>query len=331
MVKSYFKTNPRLSNDAKEIYKRPPKAFLPIIAMRLNEIWQCDLFFITNINVSTILSVIDIYSRRAWIVKVKTAKMKKNGKKAEDILESFKYAIEKLGAMPEVVMLDGGVEFQKSYSEYLKNNDIEKRVVEGDNLHNTNMKLKMSIVERFNSTARSLIKTYLIDNEQQTLTQNDLDKLSVSYNNHKHSTIDATPNEVWLGHKKPKRRMYKHNIEKVTLKVGNDVRLMYQYKSMEKGRKDKPVYSSKVYKILERYGNTFLISDGKEKFYPYTRLLLSNDKGEVYEKKKYVPKPAPVFERTITKSSLRKKKRVDYSAMGGGIGCSCRGGCRFCG
>jgi hypothetical protein len=260
--KSYFKSG--VSEKTREVFKTPIRKFLPITASRLNEIWQIDLMFMNTLTLKVILCVIDIYSRKAWIIKLKS-------KKAHHTLEGMKYAMKMIGGEPEVVMMDGGVEFKKSFLEFLENKDIEVRVARGDNWKATSIKLKQAIVERFNSTARSLILNYREETGKLALTQSDLDILSEDYNRRKHRTIGMSPDDVVAG-AIPKQKVYKHNIQETGFAVGDRVRLLMQYKEMEKGRKDKRVYSKEVYEIVKKKANRFKLNDGKN-YYPYTRLL----------------------------------------------------------
>jgi len=271
-MRTYFKRGAR--TETRELFAKPVKKYLPIRAYELNDIWQIDLFFITTLNVKIVLSVIDIYSRQGWVVRI-------SNKKASTTLEAFKYAIKKMGGnLPRVVMMDGGSEFKKSFTEYLKDNEVEIRTARGDALANSNIKLTQAIVERYNRTMRDILASYLIEEKKKYLTQKDFDILSEDYNNNKHRTIQATPNEIVAG-KQPEQNIERYHISKTPFNIGDKVRVLTQSKNAFK-QKDRPNYSKIVFEIEGQKYNRFKLNDGL--YYPYTRLRKS--KLPITEKKK---------------------------------------------
>ena len=149
MGKSYF--NDGLDLKIKEVYYKPRKRyFKQISAPSLNYIFQSDLFFFKN---KIILTTIDIYSRRAFAVLI-------SNKKPESVLKGFKTVVKSMGK-PKVLMIDGGREFMGVFGKYLKENDIEKRISEGNSLEIKQIKTKQGIVERYNRTILSLLRSYL--------------------------------------------------------------------------------------------------------------------------------------------------------------------------
>lgn len=253
-----------------EIFKRVRQKFIPIEANYKNEIWQIDLMFI---NVHThkyiLMCCIDIYSRYGQIYLMKD-------KTAEEARLGIMKFINKIGT-PKFIMFDDGGEFKGNAQKYLEDiAETTKITTYGDGTDNKKIKTKMAIVERWNGTIRHSIHIYLEQSGEKKLTQETLNELCDDYNRRKHSGIQVKPVDVMNDKVKPQRVMYKHNIEanELKFKEGDAVRLLQQYKTMEKGRKDKPIWSREVYEIIERKGNRFKISDGK--YYPYTRLMKSH-------------------------------------------------------
>ncbi len=108
-----------------------------------NEIWGADLLDVSNIKddnngINFLLIVIDIYSRYAWAVPLKS-------KKAKDVLNGFK----SLKLLPKFLWCDEGKEFfNKDMLDYLKMNDVI--------IYHTYSGLKSVFAERFNRTLREI-------------------------------------------------------------------------------------------------------------------------------------------------------------------------------
>ena len=297
-MKSYFKDS--VNNNIREMTKIPLKRFKPIVANSINEIWQMDLFFINMMGTKVVLSVIDIYTRMGWIVKL-------SDKKALTVLDALKYAIKKIGGKPKIVMLDGGSEFKDGFLRYLKKQKIEVRISKGDALQLRSIKLKQAIVERFNLTMRNLIKAYLLEENKKILTQKDFDLLSEDYNNHFHSSIQATPNSIVDGNSVPMLKIRKYHIDKLPFGIGDTVRVLRQYnETFSRGRKDKTNYSKDVYEIVDQKYNKFKLNN--DKWYPYTRLLKSQETISVMKE----PKLKTDIRRSkrLSKQSVRKSERL---------------------
>lgn len=268
MPKSYFKKDVKQST--KELFTKPKRKFLPIIADFPNEIFQIDLMFYNDI---TILSVIDVFSRKGFIHKVSNKKPTSIKKSFQEILKLYPVDIKKVYS----VQMDDGNEFKGVFKKYLNDNNVDIVIVSGNSSADKAIHLKQAIVERFNGTMRSLINNFLDDTEKTKPSQKDFDLLNEGYNEHKHSTIRCTPNQAYSKTKKPDRVIYKHNISQKDIKfnIGDTVRLLLQHPKIVKNRKQKKNYSSRQYIITEREGNTFKLNDDTNEFYPYTRLLLS--------------------------------------------------------
>lgn len=269
MVKSYFSKD--INKTTKEIFAIPKRKFLPIEADFPNEIFQCDLLFY-NKNI-TILSVIDVYSRKAFIQKC-------SSKTATSILKAFKDVLKKFPVEPKKiysVQVDDGGEFKGVFKQFLNKNDIDLVIIEGNSTQDTSIHLKQAIVERYNGTMRNLIKRYLDVEDIKIPTQKDFDILNDGYNEHIHSTIQCSPNKAYSMVEKPRRKLYNYNIKNsdINFKIGTKVRLLIQYKKMSKNAKNRKNYSKEIYKIIDREGHTFKITDGTNNYYPYTRLRIT--------------------------------------------------------
>jgi hypothetical protein len=233
--------------------------------------------------------------------------------------------VKRLGT-PKNIYFDGGSEFKGVVESYLRDiTDAEKITAYGDGTNNRKIKTKMAVVEAWNGRIRKAINIKVEVEGLNTITQETLNEIADDYNAKKHRGIGVRPKDAMSDKAVPKRIMYKHNIESINLpfKIGDAVRILIQYEDMETGRKDKPRYTRDVYSIIDRNGNRFRLSDGE--YYPYTRLMKSREKSNVFYVKKKSLRERLVegeFDKIKNKSkksestlnerkSTRERKKVD--------------------
>jgi len=259
MRKSYFRDKVGLA--VAEVYSEPRKRkYIKIVSPSLNYIFQSDLLFYKN---KIILTTIDIFSRRAYSILIPN-------KQANSVKKAFQKTIKYLGK-PNVVMVDGGGEFKREFLNYLKSSGIEVRVSGNDSMRYKSIKTKQGISERYNRTVKNLLNSYLLIEQKTNFGQRDLDIINDDYNNHKHSSINFTPNEIVAG-ALPKNRVSR-NIKNTSLEIGDSVRILLQRGVFEKNSKTKRSYSNDIYYIMNSDGNRYQISN--HEWYPYTRLKIS--------------------------------------------------------
>ena len=128
-----------------------------------------------------LLTVLDVFSKYAWVVPIKD-------KKGETITKAFRVIVGK--RKPVYLWTDKGTEFYNSnFKEYLKENGIT--------LYSTQNVEKSSVIERFNRTLKSkMFKQFTIQNS--TVFTDILPQIVEEYNNTYHSTIKMTPKEASL-------------------------------------------------------------------------------------------------------------------------------------
>ena len=160
-----------------------PAAFNPFFIYRRRQQIQGDLIDIRqlaneNDGVNYLFSMIDAFSRRAWVYPLKT-------KKTKEVAECFSKHLNSdfQNNLMEVFHSDAGLEFVgKEMQEVLNKNSIFFQIGRGYN--------KSSICERFNRTFQVLIYKYLTQNE----TRRYIDVLSdllKSYNERPHRTLKS--------------------------------------------------------------------------------------------------------------------------------------------
>ena len=193
-----------------------------------DEQWAADLVDVQNIKrqnkgVHYLLTIIDVFSKYAWVCPIK----KKTG---VEVTSALKHVLEQSGRKPHTLQTDDGKEFyNKHVSNLLKEHGIRHFSTAGDT--------KASVVERFNRTFKQRLYRYMTTyNTPKYLAT--LQALVHGYNASFHRSIGMAPQdvdqsnarEVWerlYGHMKKKK--------KAAFKVGDRVRLNKKHRPFKKG------------------------------------------------------------------------------------------------
>lgn len=164
------------------ILKYPTK---PVIVRDVDEQWQMDIldnqyYKKDNDGYNYLLTVIDIFSKYAWGIPLKT----KGQKEVTEAIQS----IFNQGRVPRKIQTDQGKEFfNQSAAALFKKYDI--------NHFNTNSQFKASVIERFNRTMRNYMsRLYTMKGIGRWI--DDIQDLFYNYNHTYHSTIKMTPVEA---------------------------------------------------------------------------------------------------------------------------------------
>ena len=204
---------------------------LPVLVFNIDQQWIIDLIEVQNISKYNrgyryLMTVIDAFSKYAWVEPVKS----KTGKA---VTEAFKKILKRAkGRKPTNLQSDDGKEFYNStFQTLLKQKDIHHFSTSGDT--------KASIVERFNRTLKErLYRYFTVKNTLAYLPV--LSDLVEGYNASYHRTIGMAPhqvnskneNEVW-------NRMYAKRLSKKpkkgSLKEKDRVRLNKKFRHFKKG------------------------------------------------------------------------------------------------
>ena len=230
---------------AEELHKPIRRKFKTrkVIVNHIDEIWSADLVFMDKLSkwnkgFKYLLTVIDVFSKFAWVVPLKD-------KKGSSITTAFADIIKTYKRKPEYLWVDKGSEFyNKTFKEWLLQNDIE--------LYSTFNEGKAVIIERFNRTLKSrMYKQFTIQNN--TIWYNIIDKLVDEYNKTKHGSIKLTPVEA---SKKKNHGLVYFNLygdieaskQKPKFKIGDEVRISkYKRKVFDKGYT--PNWSEEIFTI----------------------------------------------------------------------------------
>ena len=149
--------------------------------------WQADLADMQGLarqngGLRYLLTVIDVFSKFAWVVPVKS-------KDAKAVTEAFNSVLQEAAPRkPARLQTDKGKEFFNStFGDLMKRTGIQHFASESDQ--------KAAVVERFNRTIKTRIWTYLSD--KGTVRWSDvLQDLVRSYNHSRHRTIGMAPADV---------------------------------------------------------------------------------------------------------------------------------------
>ena len=251
------------------------------ISPGINKIWQADLidmqkFARNNKGFHFILTIIDIFSRRAWAAALKD-------KRGETVAQAFNDLFKSEGQMPEKIQTDAGREFYNSAVAHL----FKKHSIK---LYSTYGSPKASIVERFNQTLLNMLYKYF----HKMKTRHYLDILRDvvwAYNHRKHRTIGMAPvnvsekNEKALWH-----RLYQNQFPtraNYTYKVGDRVRILSWQYIFSKGYT--PSWSQENFIISHRLATnpvTYKVKALDQEtilgsFYPEQLQLISSSKAEI--------------------------------------------------
>ena len=257
-----------LHKPARKKFKRNP-----IVAETFNENWQADLvdmkeFSKDNDGYHFILTIIDVFSKKAWALPLKNKSSKEVSAKLDQLLIRYH---------PIKLQTDKGTEFL--------NEDFRKLMKKHNIFHFTskNSDIKCAIIERFNRTLKNKMFKYFTKTGRRRFIDVISDLLE-SYNGTFHRTIKMSPNDVNSSNEKSvfkniygvssKREMLK-KLKKFKLKPGDVVRKKYDLKPLERGYY--PNWSDQIftiYKSLDGYNKPiYKIEDSsKEKidrrYYP---------------------------------------------------------------
>lgn len=233
-----------------------PKAYSPVIAYGLDDIWAMDLadmgeWHASNDGNKHILVVVDTLSRFAWCKPLKT-------KDAKTVWDAFASVIaDNNNTSPNNIWVDKGTEFYNAiWTKQLKALDIDRYSTFGE--------YKVSLAERFIRTLKNKIWFHFL-RENTRKWVDVLDSIVQEYNLTKHSGIDMSPREARTRENELLSRIKSPKPGKPRYALGDWVRISRIKGTFEKGfhpnwsyemfqivgiRKSEPV----MYEVNDYYG-----------------------------------------------------------------------------
>ena len=237
---------------AKEMHKRVIHKYQRrmVYSPGIDSIWTADLIILNrreyvkqNDNYKYILTVMDLFSRYAFV------RVTKN-KTKETISDAFEDIIKKSGRQCEKLWTDNwGEIFNKVFENRLKQLKIIR--------YTTQSELKAIMIERFNQTLMNKLSSlFTINNNYRYI--DDIQKIVDQYNNSYHSSIKMTPAEAskpenegllyYNLYNKRRRERYLQN-KKAKFKVNDRVRISRLKKHFQKGYDKR--WSDEIYLIYK--------------------------------------------------------------------------------
>lgn len=190
-----------------------------------------------------ILTVIDVFSKKAWAIPIKN-------KTGLEVVKALKPILEEVS--PSLLQTDKGKEFLNvEVQQMMKKVGVKHFTTENENI-------KASIVERFNKTLRNTLHRYFTKSGRERYVDviNDVVK---AYNNRFHNSIGMSPNEVTLSNQEDVwLRLYdpveyfekKNNL----LNIGDSVRITKTRTAFQRGYT--PNWSIEIFKITNILNTT---------------------------------------------------------------------------
>jgi len=224
-IKEWLKTQPVYTLHKPVRHNFPRRR---VIVSGIDSQWEIDLMDVSNRKrandqITFLLAVIDIFSKKAWIRPLKN-------KTGQSITNAFKSVLkEAKGRVPRYVSSDSGREFlNKHFQQLLRDNNIRFFAMRDEK--------KAAVVERFNRTIRGKIWKYLTHKN----TDRYIDKLQSlvkGYNNAYHRSIKRAPNQVSKANEAQVWKVLYGDLKVPRYKfhIGDIVRLSRLKKKFEKG------------------------------------------------------------------------------------------------
>lgn len=187
-----------------------------------------------------ILTAIELYSRYAWTLPLKT----KNGSEVAQVLEQL---FNSMRQKPNKLWSDRGSEFfNPQVRQLLQRENIQ--------IYTTRGITKNSIVERFNRTLREELEKVFQKNRNLNWIDN-IQKVVRDYNNTEHSSVKAKPKDVYMEKERSAgvdifpEDLNKSLTKRPKFRKGDRVRLQRKKGTFEKGFRAR--WTTQVFKISE--------------------------------------------------------------------------------
>lgn len=179
------------NQEAYQLHKPAPKLRVvkPIIKDKPGVYYQVDLILLpalknSNNNFENILTVIDVFSKKAWAFPLKT-------KEAREVSLNFAKVIEESPNL-KIVQTDQGSEFQAEFDELLNRNGIRHQ------LSKSYTPQSQGQIEKFNGTLKAAIYQHFTKYNTKVYVDV-LPSFVENYNSRIHGTTKEEPNKIFAG------------------------------------------------------------------------------------------------------------------------------------
>jgi hypothetical protein len=172
----------------------------PITSLFPNSLWAIDLIDMLYLSKSNyeyryIINVVDVFSRKIWLEKIKY-------KTSKQIAESFRKILDRAGVIPDHLMCDNGTEFKGQFENLCEELQIKVR--------NTRSYSPQAngIVETSNKAVRKLIRFIMVQNNTYRWSSY-LDDIETNRNTTFNNSVKNAPNNIWT----PTKELIDPNID----------------------------------------------------------------------------------------------------------------------
>ena len=234
-----------------EIYSKPPKrnyATNKTDVYYIDDIWSLDILDLNdygpknNRGYRYVLVIIDNFSKFGWTLPLKN-------KNAQTIKDSFENILINSKRKPILIETDRGKEFYNNiFQDFLNKNNIK--------LYSRNTSLGAVFAQRFNRTARDLLKRPVFEKGDGNWIDI-LQTITKQYNNRIHSSTKLTPIQASL--RKNEGYVYKNLFDKrKKIKPKYEIDDLVRTADLKKtfSKSDTTNWSYKLYKIKEIINDT---------------------------------------------------------------------------
>ena len=279
--------------------------FGSIVAFKNNEIWQIDIFDVSRFDKSNkgfkyMFAVVDVFSRHAFVIPMKTKDIDSTTISLEAIL-----SVLKVNEYPNLIMSDNDGSFmgEKFQKVLVKHNIHHMPNAVGD--HHA-----LGIIDNFAKRLKRILTAQFLETKNKNWIDS-INKIVQIYNASPHSSLGGfSPNEVMENLPDVTQYIFLVNIMKSQrnatvsdLVVGDNVRLRIG-NEFSKGTDAR--YSNTVHKVKEVYGKNVLLDNDKK--YVRSKLL------KVPENSVSVDKPNIIQQAKDNKKLRQVLKSNDHTA-----------------
>lgn len=218
--------------------------------------YQTDLMDVSkwakrNKGIHWLLNVIDIQSRKAWSLPIKS---KTAAETARAILPILGLTVDK---DHRSIIVDKGNEFEGAFRKQAEKLGYQMITI---NPHSVDAKAQLGIAERFNRTVLEWIKNHMYAQEDLNYID-ELQSFIKHYNSKKHSTTKAIPNEVFGGEAKSRQEIRERPRLEPRFKAGDMVHYLEKTGLFDK-KGFKLKFSAKPLKIIKYISPKYLLENG---------------------------------------------------------------------
>jgi transposase InsO family protein len=236
-----------------------------VVAYRINEIWQIDIFDMTryagsNKGYKYMFACMDVFTRYGYIVPMKNKDITSTTTALKEILSKNKSGPQ---SSPNLIISDNDSSFMgEMFQKVLTDHDIHHspNAIEDHN--------SLGIIDNFAKRIKRILTAQFLETKNKNWIDN-IQEIIKTYNNSSHSSLGGfTPAEAMKDNEKLNQYLFlvntrksQKNINASDLSIGDKVRIRIGNR-FAKGTD--PRYSDTIHKVKEIYGNNILLDNDRK-------------------------------------------------------------------